>query len=160
MTNPPSEALTFLKRAADGEHRIVSSGDLTTFQIAEAQSQGRFYVEPGGGLGWALLPWHLTTDKDQQRAGLAMARERYVLGEGYGLGKGVLNDGPHKGAFAWIGLTDKPSGAVALPLTFPDTSRVIGGVVQQPKSRRKFRLVLEVIAEAEKPFDHHTTEQA
>ncbi len=60
-------ALAFLRRAADGQHRIVSSGDLTTLQIAEARATGRFYVEPGGGLGWALLPWNFSTDKDKQR---------------------------------------------------------------------------------------------
>lgn len=60
-------ALEFLRRAADGKHRIVSSGDLHQMQIAEARAEGRFYVEPGGGLGWALLPWKLTTAKDEQR---------------------------------------------------------------------------------------------
>ena len=60
-------ALAFLKRAADGKHRIVSSDDLTLLQIAEAQANGLFYVEPGGGLGWALLPWHLRTEKDKDR---------------------------------------------------------------------------------------------
>lgn len=60
-------ALEFLKRAATGEYRIVASGDLTTMQITEAQTRGLFYVEPGGGIGWALLPWDLTTDKDRAR---------------------------------------------------------------------------------------------
>jgi hypothetical protein len=60
-------ALAFLKRAASGEYRIVSSGDLTNLQIAEAQAKGRFYVEPNGGLGWALVPWDLTTRKDRER---------------------------------------------------------------------------------------------
>lgn len=66
-TEQKVSALDFLKRAADGKHRIVSSGDLTNHQIAEAQARGLFYVEPGGGLGWALLPWELTTDKDKMR---------------------------------------------------------------------------------------------
>lgn len=60
-------ALDFLRRAADGRHRIVSSGDLTALQIAEAQAERRFYVEPGGGLGWALLPWNLRAMKDDLR---------------------------------------------------------------------------------------------
>lgn len=60
------DALTFLIRAAS-EGRIVSSGDLNEFQIAEAQSMDRFFVEPGGGLGWAILPWSLTTAKDRMR---------------------------------------------------------------------------------------------
>lgn len=61
-----SDALEFLKRAGtDG--RIVSSGDLTTLQIAEAQACKRFYVEPGGGLGWALMPWEVATLKDVTR---------------------------------------------------------------------------------------------
>ena len=58
-------ALEFLKRASDGKHRIVSSGDLTHHQIAVAQANKQFYVEPGGGLGWALLPWEVTTYKDR-----------------------------------------------------------------------------------------------
>ena len=74
--------------------------------------------------------------------------ERYVLGEGYGIGKGILSDGPNKGSFAWVGLTTEPGGSVACPLTFPNTSPVSGGVIQRPETRRKFRLVLEVIAEA------------
>lgn len=60
-------ALDFLKRGASGEYRIVASGDLTTMQITEAQSRGLLYVEPGGGIGWALVPWDLTTPKDRKR---------------------------------------------------------------------------------------------
>lgn len=59
-------ALEFLKRAGtDG--RIVSSGDLTSIQIATFQAHGRFYVEPDGGLGWALVPWDLRVPKDKDR---------------------------------------------------------------------------------------------
>jgi hypothetical protein len=60
-------ALEFLYRAADGKHRIVSTGDLHEMQIAEARTEGRMFVEPGGGLGWVLLPWELTTSKDKER---------------------------------------------------------------------------------------------
>ncbi len=62
-----NDALEFLKRAAAENCRIVSSGDLTYHQIVEARACNRFYVEPGGGLGWALLPWDLTTEKDRHR---------------------------------------------------------------------------------------------
>ncbi len=62
-----NEALEFLRRATDGRHRIVSTGDLHEMQIAEARADGRMYVEPGGGLGWVLLPWGLTTSKDKER---------------------------------------------------------------------------------------------
>lgn len=79
--------------------------------------------------------------------------ERYVLGEGYGLGKGILSDGENVGAFAWVGLTTEPGGAVVCPLTFPTISRVRDGVITQPQSRRKFRLVLEVIEDAEAEYD-------
>lgn len=58
--------LRFLKRCSEG-YRIVSSGDLSEWQIAEAQARKLFYIEPGGGLGWALLPWSLTTANDEQR---------------------------------------------------------------------------------------------
>lgn len=67
---PDHPAVKFLKRAADGKHRIVSSGDLTLLQIAEARAANLFYVEPSCVFGWALLPWELTTDKDRQREGL------------------------------------------------------------------------------------------
>jgi hypothetical protein len=59
--------LGFLMRAANGEGRIVSSGDLTTLQVADAQSNGRFYVA-SSGFGWALVPWDLDTPKDRQRS--------------------------------------------------------------------------------------------
>ena len=59
-------ALAFLKKWVDG-HRIVSTGDLTDFQISNAQVEGRMYVEPNGGLGWVALPWELTTSKDLSR---------------------------------------------------------------------------------------------
>lgn len=59
-------ALEFLKKAID-KGRIVSSGELTTLQIAEFQAAGDFYVEPNGGFGWAIVPWDLTTMKDRKR---------------------------------------------------------------------------------------------
>jgi hypothetical protein len=63
----PNEALSFLKRARS-EGRIICSGDLTRFQIAEAQAKSLFYVDPDG-FGYAIWPWDLTTDKDQERMG-------------------------------------------------------------------------------------------
>ncbi len=62
-----SEALEFLKRASYGKHRIVSTGDLTELQIAEAQASGLMYVDPDSMLGWVLLPWELRTRKDAMR---------------------------------------------------------------------------------------------
>lgn len=59
-------ALAFLKKFVDG-HRIVSTGDLTDLQISNAKVEGRFYVEPNGGLGWVALPWDLSTPKDKSR---------------------------------------------------------------------------------------------
>lgn len=61
------DARAFLLRAADGKHRIVSSGDLIEFQIAEARVEKTFFVDEQTGLGFALLPWELTTDKDCAR---------------------------------------------------------------------------------------------
>ena len=57
---------TFVLRAAS-EGRIVSSGDLTMHQISEARAKNRFWVDEETGLGFALLPWELTTDKDRRR---------------------------------------------------------------------------------------------
>ena len=59
-------ALAFIKKFVDG-YRIVSTGDLTDFQISNAQVEDRMYVEPNGGLGWVALTWDLTTLKDKQR---------------------------------------------------------------------------------------------
>lgn len=77
--------------------------------------------------------------------------ERYVLGEGYGVGKGILSDGPNIGAFAWVGLTAGPGDGRACPLTFPSESlsRILDGKLTSDKPRRRFRLVLEVIPAAE-----------
>lgn len=62
-----SSAIEFLKRASIGQGRIVSSGDLCELQIAEAKALDRFFVDEDTGLGWAILPWDLTTDKDNER---------------------------------------------------------------------------------------------
>jgi hypothetical protein len=58
-------AIEFLKRS-DG-HRVVSTGDLNEYQIAEARRDNKVFVDPDTGLGWVLLPWELTTDKDRER---------------------------------------------------------------------------------------------
>lgn len=60
-------ALQFLQRAATGEFRIVSSGDLLREQIVQAQFDRRFFVDEDTGYGWALLPWEITTQKDRRR---------------------------------------------------------------------------------------------
>ena len=49
------------------DYRIISTGDLTEFQISNARCEDRLYVDPNGGLGWVALPWDLTTTKDKQR---------------------------------------------------------------------------------------------
>ena len=59
-------ALDFLKKFVNN-HRIVSTGDLTEFQISNAQVEKRIYFEPNGGLGWVALPWDLSTKKDKER---------------------------------------------------------------------------------------------
>jgi len=58
-------AIEFLKRT-DG-HRVVSTGDLNEYQIAEARRDGKMFVDEDTGFGWVLLPWSLTTDKDRER---------------------------------------------------------------------------------------------
>ena len=77
-------ALAFLKRASDGKHRIVATGDLSPGQIDEARATGRLYVEPGGGLGWVLLPWDLTTPADMNR----VSREQTLVK----LGDAIVNE--------------------------------------------------------------------
>lgn len=58
--------LSFIKKFSNG-HRIVSTNDLTEFQIAEAREENRLYVDELSGLGWIALPWDITTLKDRNR---------------------------------------------------------------------------------------------
>ena len=58
------DALEFMKKA---KGRIVSSGDLTTVQISEFLASGSFFIDPETCLGWADVPWDLTTEKDRIR---------------------------------------------------------------------------------------------
>lgn len=60
-------ASNFLLKCAEGNCRIVSSGDLLHCQIVEAQARGNFFVDEATGLGFALLPFELSTEKDKQR---------------------------------------------------------------------------------------------
>lgn len=59
-------ALAFLKRCAEGNYRIVCTGDLTEFQIIEARVEDRMWVN-NDGIGFVLLPWTLSTPKDKAR---------------------------------------------------------------------------------------------
>lgn len=68
---------------------------------------------------------------------------RIVLGEGYGVGKGMIEDG-----FKWVGLSCHPGSAMPVTLRHNDFDRIVNGVVKNPGRRRRFRLVLEVIEEA------------
>jgi hypothetical protein len=80
---------TFVLRAAT-EGRIVSSGDLTAFQISQAQADKRFWVDPQTGLGFAIVPWSMTTEKDRRRED---ARCRYHDDKG----RRCLLGGAHEG---------------------------------------------------------------
>jgi hypothetical protein len=55
-----------LKRCARDGGRIVCSGNLTHFQIAEAQASGNWFVTEDG-FGFTILPWDLTTERDRAR---------------------------------------------------------------------------------------------
>lgn len=59
-------SLEFLLRFVNG-YRIVSTGDLTVEQIAEARNEDRLFVDEGTQLGWVALPWELSTIKDKRR---------------------------------------------------------------------------------------------
>ena len=71
------DVLAFLRRAGR-EGRIVSTGNLTNAQFTEAHEQGRLYVEPSSGRGWALVPWHIATEKDRLARGGRRARRRVL----------------------------------------------------------------------------------
>ena len=66
MPDPTKNLRDFLMLATN-EMRIVSSGDMTELQIAEARQANRFYVDEETGLGFAAIPWELTTSKDRKR---------------------------------------------------------------------------------------------
>ena len=59
-------AESFLANAATLGGRVVSSNDLSPFQISEARRLGKFWISPEG-FGWAIVPWELTTTKDRKR---------------------------------------------------------------------------------------------
>lgn len=63
----PETAEQFLNRSARMNARVVSSGDLSIHQIAEAQANRLFWVDEKTNLGWAILPFELTTTKDRHR---------------------------------------------------------------------------------------------
>lgn len=56
----------FVKKFCGVGYRIVSTGDLTEFQIAEAKRYGQLFVD-SDSLGYVALPWELTTAKDEAR---------------------------------------------------------------------------------------------
>lgn len=68
-------AREFLLKSCEVGGRIVSSGELHRCQIAEAQAKGLFFVDEDTKLGWAILPWALTTDKDRERESLYFAKK-------------------------------------------------------------------------------------
>lgn len=90
-------ALQFMKRC-DG--RIVSSGDLGIHQIAEAQACRRFWVDEETGLGWAIVPWSVSTQKDRERETELAAKRAERLRDQkeaeHGRGYDVLRNGDIK----------------------------------------------------------------
>ncbi len=58
--------LQFMLKYSDG-HRIVNSSYLTDLQIALFRAEDRWYVDPETMIGWAAVPWHLTTMEDRKR---------------------------------------------------------------------------------------------
>lgn len=72
------ELRDFVLRATTGM-RIVSSGDLTPNQISEAQAAYRFWLDVDTGLGFALVPWELTTGKDRKREADYFSRNNMMV---------------------------------------------------------------------------------
>lgn len=66
MANPILTPEELLEVCTSGKGRIVCSGDLTEGQIVEARKHGCFYANEAG-LGFAFLPWELSTKKDAAR---------------------------------------------------------------------------------------------
>lgn len=52
-----------LSMCASGDGRIVSTGELTELQIADARANNRMFVD-SDGLGYVLLPWGCYCRKD------------------------------------------------------------------------------------------------
>lgn len=72
-------AIEFLRKSATGEYRIVSTGDLNHWQIAEASRLRLMFVDEETALGWVLLPWSLTTDKDRKREADYFSRNEMMV---------------------------------------------------------------------------------
>lgn len=58
-------ALDFLRRATNGEGRVVSFKDLAPAEQSQAQREGRVFIEPAQRQGWAIVPWGVTLAKEQ-----------------------------------------------------------------------------------------------
>lgn len=63
LTKDSMTAANFLTRCAEIGGRIVCTGDLSVFQIAEARVEDRMYVDDRG-YGYVILPWDLRCIRD------------------------------------------------------------------------------------------------
>ena len=69
----------FLRKSVELNGRIVSSGDLQMEVIVESQANERFYVDPDTSLGWAIIPWELSTMKDRKREADYFSRNNMLV---------------------------------------------------------------------------------
>lgn len=61
------DALTFLRRCAADNGRIVASNALFDAQLAEAEAEGRVFLDDKTTQIWAIIPWHEATYQDVLR---------------------------------------------------------------------------------------------
>lgn len=59
----------FVKKFVGKGYRLISTGDLTEMQIAEARKENRIFIDESDGYGYVALPWELTTTEDEKRFG-------------------------------------------------------------------------------------------
>ncbi len=78
MPDPTSSIRDFLMLSTN-EMRIVSSGDMTELQISESRQANRFFVDEETGLGFAAIPWELTTSKDRKREAGYFSRNNMMV---------------------------------------------------------------------------------
>lgn len=123
--------MEFIRGAEGGDHWRIADADDNRVATCYMQENAERLVE--------LL--NLRASGPTASRLVVEPSSRCVLGEGYGLGKGVCDGGK----FKWVGLSQSAGSTDAVELTFPTVQPIIEGKIAHPETRRRFRLVLEVV---------------
>jgi len=64
-----TDALTFLRKVADHNGRIVDSRDVTEMELATAIVEGRAFEDEHAIRHYVFVPWHLPTVREMPTNG-------------------------------------------------------------------------------------------